>query len=130
VTAAEGQDGDAGAVFDLAPKVGAVSDERAANGGMMAGVKQAKDNHPKILSPAGPFFILPGVCGKLPRTGHPGFFPVVATFRSLRPINSQKRRNFAGGKERRQGRNAAVAEPVARGFGAGQSCGLRSVRWP
>ena len=42
VTVAKGQKGDAGAVFDLAPKVGSVSDKRAANGGVMAGVKRAK----------------------------------------------------------------------------------------
>jgi hypothetical protein len=39
---AKGQKGDAGAVFDLAPKVGSVSDKRAANGGVMACVKKAK----------------------------------------------------------------------------------------
>ena len=37
-----GEWGDAGAAFDLAPKLGAVSDGRAANGGVMAGVKKAK----------------------------------------------------------------------------------------
>jgi hypothetical protein len=34
--------GDAGAVFDLAPKVGSVSDKRAANGRVAACVKKAK----------------------------------------------------------------------------------------
>jgi hypothetical protein len=38
----KGQKGDAGAVFDLAPGLGSVSDKRAANGGVMAGVKKAK----------------------------------------------------------------------------------------
>jgi len=42
VTEAKGQKGDAGAAFDLAPEVGSVSDKRAANGGVMAGVKKAK----------------------------------------------------------------------------------------
>jgi hypothetical protein len=42
VTVAKEQRGDAGAVFDLAPKVGSVSDKRAANGGVMACVKKAK----------------------------------------------------------------------------------------
>ena len=42
VTVAKRQKGDAGAVFDLAPKVGSVSDKRAANGGVMACVKKAK----------------------------------------------------------------------------------------
>jgi hypothetical protein len=39
---AKGQGGDAGAVFDLAPKVGSVSDRRAANGGVMAAKKKAQ----------------------------------------------------------------------------------------
>ena len=42
VTVGKGQKGDAGAVFDLAPKVGSVSDKRAADGGVMACVKKAK----------------------------------------------------------------------------------------
>ena len=42
VTEAKGQKGDAGAVFDLAPNVGSVSDRRAANGGAMTCVKKAK----------------------------------------------------------------------------------------
>jgi hypothetical protein len=42
VTVAEGQEGAAGAVFDLASKLGLVSDQRAANGGVMAGVKKGK----------------------------------------------------------------------------------------
>jgi hypothetical protein len=42
VTVAKGQRGDAGAVFDLAPKVGSVSDRRAANGGVMAAKKKAQ----------------------------------------------------------------------------------------
>jgi hypothetical protein len=45
VTAAEGQEGAAGAVFDLAPVPGWVSDRRAANGGVMAGVKKAKTDN-------------------------------------------------------------------------------------
>jgi hypothetical protein len=39
---AKGHKGDAGAVFDLAPNLGSVSDKRAANGGVMACVKKAK----------------------------------------------------------------------------------------
>jgi hypothetical protein len=46
VTVAKGQRGDAGAVFDLAPDVGSVSDKRAANGGVTACVKKAKTNNP------------------------------------------------------------------------------------
>jgi hypothetical protein len=42
VTVAKGQKGDAGAVFDLAPNVGSVSDKRAANGSGTACVKKAK----------------------------------------------------------------------------------------
>jgi hypothetical protein len=42
VKEAKGRKGDAGAVFDLAPKVGSVSDKRAANGGVMAGEKKVK----------------------------------------------------------------------------------------
>jgi hypothetical protein len=45
VTAAERQEGDAGAVFDLAANLGLVSDQRAANGGVMAGVKKAKTDN-------------------------------------------------------------------------------------
>jgi hypothetical protein len=46
VTAAEVQEGDAGAVFDLAANLGLVSDQRAANGGVMAGVKKGEDTQP------------------------------------------------------------------------------------
>jgi len=46
VTAAEGQEGAAGAVFDLASIPGLVSDRRAANGGVMAGVKTGEDTQP------------------------------------------------------------------------------------
>jgi hypothetical protein len=42
---AKGQKGDAGAVFDLAPNPGLVSDKRAANGGVMACVKKAKKHN-------------------------------------------------------------------------------------
>ncbi|MGA2541206.1 MAG: hypothetical protein ABSG78_06540 [Verrucomicrobiota bacterium] len=42
VTVGKRQKGDAGAVFDLAPNFGSVSDKRAANGGVMACVKRAK----------------------------------------------------------------------------------------
>jgi hypothetical protein len=45
VTAAEVPEGAAGAVFDLASKLGLVSDQRAANGGVMAGVKKAKTDN-------------------------------------------------------------------------------------
>ena len=45
MTAAEGQEGAAGAVFDLAPNPGLVSDERAANGRVMVGVKKAKTDN-------------------------------------------------------------------------------------
>ena len=45
VTVAKGQKGDAGAVFDLAPKVGSVSDKRAANGGVMACEKKGAENN-------------------------------------------------------------------------------------
>jgi hypothetical protein len=45
VTAAEVQEGAAGAVFDLAPNLGLVSDRRAANGGVTAGVKKAKTDN-------------------------------------------------------------------------------------
>jgi hypothetical protein len=47
VTVGKGQNGDAGAVFDLAPKVGSVSDKRAANGGVMACVKKGEETQPK-----------------------------------------------------------------------------------
>ena len=45
VTAAEGQEGDAGAVLDLASNLGLMSDQREAKGGVMAGVKKAKTNN-------------------------------------------------------------------------------------
>ena len=41
VTAAEVSEGAAGAVLALASNLGLVSDQRAANGGVMAGVKKA-----------------------------------------------------------------------------------------
>jgi hypothetical protein len=69
--------------------------------------------------------MLPGFCGKLPRTGRPEFFPVVVTFRSLRPISSVEQRNFADGIGATGGASVAVAEPVAWGLGASQSYGLR-----
>jgi hypothetical protein len=45
VTVAKGQKGDAGAVFDLAPDVGSVSDKRAANGRVTACVKTGEENN-------------------------------------------------------------------------------------
>ncbi|MGA2542311.1 MAG: hypothetical protein ABSG78_12220 [Verrucomicrobiota bacterium] len=42
MTVAKRQKGDAGAIFDLAPEVGSLSDRRAANGGVMAAKKKAK----------------------------------------------------------------------------------------
>lgn len=76
------------------------------------------------LPPAGPCFNSHGVCENL--HGRDALaFPGCGNFRSLRPISSAEQRNFADGKERRVGRNAAVAEPVAWGLGASQSSGLR-----
>jgi len=46
VTAAEVPEGAAGAVLALAPNLGLVSDQRAANGGVMAGVKTGADTQP------------------------------------------------------------------------------------
>jgi hypothetical protein len=43
----KGQNGDAGAVFDLVPIVGSVSDKRAANGGVTVCVKKAQTNNLK-----------------------------------------------------------------------------------
>jgi hypothetical protein len=45
VTAAERERGAAGAVFDVTANLGLVSDERAASGGVMAGVKKAKTDN-------------------------------------------------------------------------------------
>ena len=45
VTAAEVSEGAAGAVLALASNLGLVSDQRAANGGVMAGVKKAKTDN-------------------------------------------------------------------------------------
>ena len=45
MTVGKGQKGDAGAVFDLAPKVGSVSDKRAANGGVMVCEKKGAENN-------------------------------------------------------------------------------------
>lgn len=58
--------GDAGAVLDLATRVGAVPDQRAASGGVAAGVKKAKTNHPTDINQRSE--ILSGVCGKWSRT--------------------------------------------------------------
>src|SRR5580700_10182153 len=68
-----------------------------------AGVKKAKTNN---LPPFPHFEILPGVCGKFPRTGLKlnRISPVVETFRSLRQTNSARQRTFAGGTERWMGR--------------------------
>ena len=72
VTVAKRQKGDAGAVFDLAPKfrlgVGPVSSKRWGDGGRKIGA----DKQPNFRAPS-VVLILPGVCGKLPRTGHDGF---------------------------------------------------------
>ena len=66
VTVAKGQMGDAGAVFDLAPKsrlgVGPVSSKWWGDGGR----KKGEDKQPHI--PTNHVLILPGVCGKLSRT--------------------------------------------------------------
>ena len=68
VTVAKGQMGDAGAVFDLAPKsrlgVGPVSSKRWGDGGRKIGA----DKQPNFRAPA-VVLILPGVCGKLARAG-------------------------------------------------------------
>jgi hypothetical protein len=45
VTETKRQKGDAGAVFDLASRLGSVSDKRAANGGVMACVKKGEENN-------------------------------------------------------------------------------------
>ena len=45
VTVGKGQKGDAGAVFDLAPRLGSVSDKRAANGRVTASVKKGEENN-------------------------------------------------------------------------------------
>jgi len=113
VTAAEGQEGDAGAVFDLAPKVGAVSDERAANGGMMAGVKKAKDNHPKILPPAGPCFYPARSLRKIATDGTPRIFPGSGNF-------SQSPANQFTGATKLCWRNGATAGAKRSGGGAGR----------
>jgi len=136
VTAAEGQEGDAGAVFDLAPKLGAVSDERAANGGMMAGVKKAKDNHPKILPPAGPCFYPARSLRKIATDGTPRIFPGSGNF-------SQSPANQFTGATKLCWRNGATAGAKRSGGGAGRvgfwgwpvfaACGLsagrKSGRW-
>ena len=73
MTVAKGQRGDAGAVFDLAPKsrrgVGPASSKRRNDGGRKIG----EDKQPNFRAPA-VVLILPGVCGKLSRTGQ-GIFP-------------------------------------------------------
>jgi hypothetical protein len=72
VTVVEGKEGDAGAVFDLAPKsrlgVGPVSSKRWGDGGRKIGA----DKQPNLRAPA-VVLILPGVCGKLARAGVFGF---------------------------------------------------------
>jgi hypothetical protein len=73
VTVAKGQRGDAGAVFDLAPKcrlgVGPVSSKRWGDGGR----KKGEDKQPDFVPPA-VVLILPRVCGKSARTGF-GLYP-------------------------------------------------------
>ena len=82
MTVAKGQKGDAGAVFDLAPKsrlgVGPVSSKRWGDGGR----KKGEDKQPSFQPIV---FFLPGVGGKLPRTGH-GIFPGSGDF-SRSPAN-------------------------------------------
>jgi hypothetical protein len=64
---AKGQKGDAGAVFDLAPKfrlgVGPVSSKRWGDGGRKTGEDKQRDFVPLVV-----VLILPGVCGKSART--------------------------------------------------------------
>ena len=68
VTVAKGQRGDAGAIFDLAPKsrlgVGPVSSKRWGDGGRKIG----EDKQPNFRAPA-VVLILREVCGKSARTG-------------------------------------------------------------
>ena len=45
MTVAKWQNGDAGAVFDLAPKVGSVSNKRAASGRVTACEKEGEENN-------------------------------------------------------------------------------------
>jgi hypothetical protein len=70
VTVAKRQRGDAGAVFDLAPNyrlgVGPVSSKWWGDGVR----KKGEDKQPDVLTH---YLILPGVCGKLPRTGRQVF---------------------------------------------------------
>jgi hypothetical protein len=107
VTVAKGQKGDAGAVFDLAPKsrlgVGPVSSKRWGDGGRKKGEEKQPSFHP--------FLILPGVCGKLPRTGQ-GIFPGSDNFPQS-PANLGRRQS--GWKsERCRGTERAVIFAVKR----------------
>ena len=69
VTVAKGQRGDAGAVFDLAPKsrlgVGPVSSKRRGDGGR----KKGEENNLTFKPRRAVVLLLPGVCGKSARTG-------------------------------------------------------------
>jgi len=91
----------------------------------MAGVKKAKDNHPKILPPAGPFFYPARSLRKIATDGTPRIFPGSGNF-SQSPANQfPEATKLCWRNGAMDGASAAVAEPVAWGLGAGQSFGLR-----
>jgi hypothetical protein len=71
--------GDAGAIFAPAPTVGAVSDGRAANGGVTAGENWMKKENLTSLPPAGPWFWPARSLRKIAAGGH-GVFPARGNF--------------------------------------------------
>jgi len=75
-----GEWGDAGAAFDLAPKLGSVSDGRAANGGVMAGVKRAKTSTLKFCPRQGRGLNPARSLRKIATNGTPRIFPGSGNF--------------------------------------------------
>lgn len=88
----------------------------------MAGVKKATTSTLNFCPRQGRVFILPGVGGKFPRTGIPGFSrPWELSAVSGQSIPKATKLCWWNGAT--VGANEAVAEPVARGLGASQSFG-------
>jgi hypothetical protein len=157
VTVAKWRRGDAGAVFDLAPKVGSLSDRRAANGGVMACVKKAKKHNLNEAGAAGGWPSRGG-SGPLPHSkrgageigaGH-GIFRMSRAKRvkiSSSPGKSRDvKRNEVEWSALEFRRGASMGEPSLSGFGGvvwkgkpkpgslgdrgNEKCGLRGPRCP
>jgi len=87
--------------FRYAPNLGAVSDGRAANGGVTAGVNWMKKENLTSLPPAGQWFWPARSLRKIAAGGH-GFFPARGNFpQSPANIGASVRADRRGGWQRK-----------------------------